>query len=120
MAGLVEAAVERAREEQEKNDDQQPGSTGKRPANDGVKSTGEAGVRPTKKARFSPNLPSGPSVVEWQNLPPVQAKDKGKGKKRTTHIHMYPDAVTEGIVSEEEGREMMSMRVTLPLAYRRS
>jgi hypothetical protein len=24
-------------------------------------------------------------------------------------VHMYPDAVTEGLVSEEEGKEMMSM-----------
>lgn len=106
MAGLVEAAVERAREEQEKGGSGQSSGSEKR-GSDGSGGA-DASTRPKKKARFSPSPPTGPTVVEWQNLPPGSAKEKGKGKKKT-HVHMYPDAVTEGLVSEEEGKEMMSM-----------
>jgi hypothetical protein len=106
MAGLVEAAVERAREEQEKSGSGQSSGSEKR-GSDGSGGA-DASTRPKKKARFSSSPPTGPTVVEWQNLPPGSAKEKGKGKKKT-HVHMYPDAVTEGLVSEEEGKEMMSM-----------
>lgn len=106
MAGLVEAAVERAREEQEKSGSGQSSGSEKR-GSDGSGGA-DASTRPKKKARFSPSPPTGPTVVEWQNLPPTSAKEKGKGKKKT-HVHMYPDAVTEGLVSEEEAKEMMSM-----------
>lgn len=100
MAGLVEAAVERAREEAG------TATVGKRPS-DAVKVEGIS--RPVKKARFSPDGPSGPVVIETQHLPPISAQ-KGKTKqKKVTHIHAYPDAVAEGYVTEEEGREMMKM-----------
>jgi hypothetical protein len=83
MAGLVEAAVDRAREE-----------------------AGEPEGRPMKRLRFSPIEPSGPLIAETQHLPAGGSK-KRRGKK--LHIHAYPDAVTEGLVSEQEGREMMRM-----------
>lgn len=89
MAGLVEAAVERAREEQ---------SPLKRPSDN------KGDERPVKKTRFSPEHPSGPIITEAQNLPPTR---KRRGKR--THIHAYPDAVSEGYVTEAEGRELMAM-----------
>ena len=88
MAGLVEAAVERAREEQ---------SPLKRPSE-------SKDERPVKKTRFSPEHPSGPIITEAQNLPPTR-----KRRSKRTHIHAYPDAVSEGYVSEAEGRELMAM-----------
>lgn len=112
MAGLVEAAVERAREEQQGNAPQNPGSTpSKRSANEAETVSGEDAPpsKPAKKARFSPPPPSGPAVIESQNLPPTSGPAKGKAKSKTTHIHAYPDAVAEGYVTEEEGREMMQM-----------
>lgn len=87
MAGLVEAAVERAREEESPGD------------------------RPLKRLRFEPieaTPPLGPTITETQHLPPVGPKRR-RGKK--LHIHAYPDAVTEGYVSEQEGRDLMRMSV---------
>jgi hypothetical protein len=80
MAGLVEAAVKRAREEQ-------------------------PGEKPIKKTRFSPPHPAGPAVVETQYL--------AKGDSTRLHVHAWPDAIAEGLVSEEEGRELFQMYVVL-------
>lgn len=103
MAGLVEAAEERAR------DERGPGTSTE---GEGSKRKGESGDGdrtgvPVKKARFSPTEPSGPVVLEAQHLPWKPAKGKGKPKRK--HIHAYPDAVAEGLVSEEEGRELLSL-----------
>jgi hypothetical protein len=101
MAGLVEAAVERAREDAaEAVKKENP--NGKRPAE------GE-NTDPVKKSRFSPTEPSGPTVVETQQLPWKGGPSKGKSRAKRKHIHAYPDAVAEGLVSEEEGREMMAL-----------
>lgn len=70
MAGLVEAAVERAKEEQG--------------------SPVDLRQRPTQ---------SGPSITENQ----------GPKKRKRVHIHAYPDAVGEGLVSDSEGRELVKM-----------
>jgi hypothetical protein len=103
MAGLVEAAVERARE-----DAGESGSGSKEKASS--KRTGEQSEKagPIKKTRFSPTEPSGPTVVETQQLP-WKGTTKGKGKAKRKHIHAYPDAVAEGLVSEEEGRELIAL-----------
>lgn len=106
MAGLVEAAEERAR------DERGTGSTtgDKGSKRKGENEKGEASGVPIKKARFSPTEPSGPVVLETQHLPwKPGPSTKGKGKSKRKHIHAYPDAVAEGLVSEDEGREMMEM-----------
>ena len=92
MAGLVEAAVERAREE---------GTPLKRPME-------AVPDMPYKKARFDHDEPLGPTITETQNLAPSGSR-KGKGKR--THIHAYPDAVSEGYISEDEGKELLQMSV---------
>ena len=111
MAELVEAAVKRAREEQTTGATQPGDMSIKRSAEDGT--TSEEGAdgppRPTKKTRFSSVEPTGPTVVESQNLPPKSGSKKGKGMTKRTHIHAYPDVVAEGFVSEEEGKALMDM-----------
>ena len=92
MAGLVEAAVERAREEE---------SPLKRAAD------GPAD-KPFKRARFNHEEPSGPAIVESQHLAPSGSR---KSKTKRAHIHAYPDAVTEGYVTVEEGKELLEMCV---------
>ena len=101
MAGLVEAAVARAR------DDAAEGSAKEKSSS---KRTGDQSDNsgPTKKTRFSPTEPSGPTVLETQQLP-WKGTSKGKGKAKRKHIHAYPDAVAEGLVSEEEGRELIAL-----------
>ena len=115
MAGLVEAAVERAREEQEVSNQKTCSQPNKRNAGEtfqpgkGILDT----PRSVKKARFSPPPPSGPVVIESQNLPLTSAPTKGKAKSKKTHIHAYPDAVAEGYVSEEEGKGLLQMQVKM-------
>lgn len=89
MAGLVEAAVERAREEQ---------SSPLKLDND---------VRPVKRARFNPEEPSGPVIVEEMHTALTSGPKKKRGKR--THIHAYPDAVAEGYLTEQEGRDLMQL-----------
>lgn len=102
MAGLVEAAVERAKDESGEGSKDKGNGNGKR--------TGEGESEgPVKKTRFSPTHPSGPTVVETQQIPWKSSTSKGKSKAKRKHIHAYPDAVAEGLVSEEEGREMLAM-----------
>jgi hypothetical protein len=100
MAGLVEAAVARARNEQATPS-----------AHAGASGEGQVGEDggSAKRRRDSPTVPHGPFVVEAQNLPPQSTKEKIKkaGKKR--HMHAYPDAVEEGFVSEQEGKDLMAM-----------
>lgn len=100
MAGLVEAAVARARNEQATPS-----------AHAGASAEGQVGEDggSAKRRRDSPTVPHGPFVVEAQNLPPQSTKEKIKkaGKKR--HMHAYPDAVEEGFVSEQEGKDLMAM-----------
>ncbi|CAK9787310.1 hypothetical protein CC85DRAFT_272355 [Cutaneotrichosporon oleaginosum] len=100
MAGLVEAAVERAREEKARGD---PGSSsaGKRDADEE-----RGGVQKKSRVSFSSD---GPAVVEAQGLPQTLAAAKPKSRVKKTHVHAYPDAVELGIVTEEEGRELMSI-----------
>jgi len=103
MAGLVEAAVERAREDAgDSGLGSKEQSSGKRTGDQSEKSG------PVKKTRFSPTEPSGPAVVDTQQLP-WKGTTKGKGKAKRKHIHAYPDAVAEGLVSEEEGRELIAL-----------
>lgn len=108
MAGLVEAAEERARDERGGASIATiEGEGSKRKAEDG---RGDGSSAPVKKARFSPTEPSGPAVLEDQRLPwKPGPSTKGKGKPKRKHIHAYPDAVAEGLVSEEEGRELLSL-----------
>lgn len=101
MAGLVEAAVERAREEKARGDSVSASTPGKRESDDD-----KGGIQ--KKARMSFSS-DGPAVVEAQGLPQTLAPPKPKSKVKKTHVHAYPDAVELGIVSEEEGRELMSI-----------
>lgn len=106
MAGLVEAAEARARDERGLASTTE-GEGSKRKAEDGK---GDGSGAPVKKARFSPTEPSGPAVLEDQRLPwKPGPSTKGKGKPKRKHIHAYPDAVAEGLVSEEEGRELMAL-----------
>lgn len=110
MAGLVEAAVERAREEQAGRSPSASNAHGKRTAEDlFVTGLDTDSPRTVKRARFSPETPTGPAIVESQNLPPASALAKGKPKIKRTHIHAYPDAVAEGYITEDEGRELMQM-----------
>jgi hypothetical protein len=113
MAGLVEAAIKRAREEKAQALSQIGDASG----------TSERNKRPmdalemddarnsAKKTRFSPEVPSGHTVVEDVNPPPSLANAKGKAKARPkrTHIHAYPDAIAIGVVSEEEAKELFNM-----------
>lgn len=111
MAGLVEAAAERARLDEHGSGSNEGKVAGKRKGEDDKAGDGSgAGNGPVKKTRFSPTEPSGPTVVESQNLPwkaGPSSKSKSKGKRK--HIHAYPDAIAEGLVTEEEGREMMAL-----------
>ncbi|OCF36645.1 hypothetical protein I316_01898 [Kwoniella heveanensis BCC8398] len=111
MAGLVEAAVERAREEQAKASSQNGASPTKRSGSELEKSTVDESVKPSKKARFtSPQPPAtGQVVYENQNLPPRAIVPGHKPQPMKPHIHNFPDAVTEGFVSETEGRELMNV-----------
>ena len=106
MAGLVEAAVERAREEQAGRSPMSIVGT-KRASGALPPERQDNSLRPPKKTRFSPEHPSGPVITEPQYLPQTAAASKQKGKRKRTHIHAYPDAVAEGLVSEEEGKELM-------------
>jgi hypothetical protein len=99
MAGLVEAAVERAREERGRTS---PIAT-KRQSLD-VDATLDD--RNSKRARFSSNPPA---VVEAQGLPQTLAPPRPKSKVKKTHVHAYPDCIDEGIVSDDEGRELMDL-----------
>lgn len=101
MAGLVEAAVKRAKDES--GESSTDNGNGKRPG--GERETDG----PVKKTRFSPTEPSGPTVVETQQLPWKGSNSKAKSRLKRKHIHAYPDAVAEGLVSEEEGREMLAL-----------
>lgn len=109
MAGLVEAAVERAREERSS---QSPANLLKR-ASFGD-DDGSMDDRGAKKAKLGSNAPAvvegqGPAVVEAQGLPQTLAPPKPKSKVKKTHVHAYPDCVGAGFVTEEEGRELLGM-----------
>lgn len=101
MAGLVEAAVERAREE--RSSISSPVGAKRSSLAEGDGSTDDRG---TKRARFGSNIPA---VVEAQGLPQTLAPTKPKSKVKRTHVHAYPDCVDSGFVSEEEARELMGM-----------
>ncbi|ADV20422.1 Hypothetical protein CGB_B4500C [Cryptococcus gattii WM276] len=123
MAGLVEAAVERAREEQAAQ------STGKAPT-PGDPGSGKRGAADmerdqssddkeglSKKTRFASPPPEsppplGPTVIETQNLPPRAIVPGLWPIPRRLHQHAYPDVVTAGYVSEEEGKELMQIFYT--------
>ncbi|WVQ98787.1 hypothetical protein IAU59_005918 [Kwoniella sp. CBS 9459] len=112
MAGLVEAAVERAREEQAKASSQDGASPLKRSGSDMEKvATTEESAKPTKKARFTSPQPPGTAqiVYENQNLPPRPIVPGSKRSPMKPHIHDFPDVVTEGFVSEAEGRELLNI-----------
>ncbi|KAL7424072.1 hypothetical protein Q5752_001657 [Cryptotrichosporon argae] len=102
MAGLAEAAVKLARE-REASTSETPDEHGRAAQHDGTAkrdAAGEAGA-PVKRARFN-SVPH--AVVE---SPQSVSTGKGRSRSKKTHVHAYPDAVTEGFVSEEEGRELM-------------
>ncbi|KAK8869752.1 hypothetical protein IAR55_000320 [Kwoniella newhampshirensis] len=112
MAGLVEAAVERAREEQAA---QVSGLTDvismKRSASEMERELAEDDLdkKSFKKARFTPSRPSGSTIFESQNLPPKAVVPGFKLNPKKWHVHAYPDAVTAGYVMEDEGKEMMKL-----------
>jgi hypothetical protein len=110
MAGLVEAAVARARDDAAEGASNNNNNSSKR----GADQSDNAG--PVKKTRFSPTEPSGPTVVETQQLP-WKGTSKGKGKAKRKHIHAYPDAVAEGLVSEEEGKALIELYVLIDSSY---
>ncbi|WVR05190.1 hypothetical protein IAU60_002202 [Kwoniella sp. DSM 27419] len=110
MAGLVEAAVERAREEQAKVSVQQ--SPLKRASSEIERpSLPEDAKQQNKKARFnSPQPPmTGQIVYEHQNLPPKPIMSGSRPGPMKPHIHNFSDVVTDGHVSEQEGRELMKV-----------
>ncbi|OCF71780.1 hypothetical protein I204_07843 [Kwoniella mangroviensis CBS 8886] len=112
MAGLVEAAVERAREEQAISGSTNGETPMKRSGSDMKRSgSGNEDKKATKRARFVPPHPVayGPVIYENQNLPPIAVGPGYKAGPKRQHIHAFPDAVTEGLVSEEEGREMLKI-----------
>ncbi|WWC89988.1 uncharacterized protein L201_004918 [Kwoniella dendrophila CBS 6074] len=112
MAGLVEAAVERAREEQAKTTSTNGGTPMKRSGSEMERSgSGNEDKKGLKRARFIPPHPVayGPVIYENQNLPPVAIGPGYKAGPKRQHTHAFPDAVTEGLVSEEEGREMLQI-----------
>lgn len=97
MAGLVEAAVERAREEKELS------TTGKR-------SSVEEDEPSNKRARWSfASSADGPAVVEAQPLPQSISPAKSKRNLKRTHIHAYPDVIDAGLVPEAEARELLDI-----------
>ncbi|OWZ63172.1 hypothetical protein AYX14_03309 [Cryptococcus neoformans] len=117
MAGLVEAAVERAREEQAAQSKAptpaDPGS-GKRGATDMERGPSlDDNEGSSKKARLASPPPSppplGPTVIETQNLPPRAILPGLWPIPKRLHQHAYPDVVTAGYVSEAEGRELMKV-----------
>ena len=82
MAELVEAAMERSKEE-------------------------KPNARPPKRARFASPPPSGPTIVEPHHpLSPLHSS-KRQAERQFVHVHAYPDAVALGLVPEEEGRILM-------------
>lgn len=99
MAGLVEAAVHRARNEGLGGSDF-AGASDAKSADEGVSA---------KRRRHSATSPHGPVILEAQNLPAQSSKSKQNKAEKHRHIHAYPDAVEEGFVSEQEGRELMAM-----------
>ena len=117
MAGLVEAAVERAREEQLEKAANSVISPSKRAMETGPATESSDTARSIKIPRFSAPSPTGPAVIESQNIPPTSGPAKRMMKTKKKHIHAYPDAVAEGFVSEAEGRELMQMYVDLPLSF---
>lgn len=95
MSKLAEAAVERAREEETRSEE----DLGVTP----LKRTHSRDHLGTKKARHGHQR----TIVEAQGLPqPVL--DPPKSKKKA-HTHSLLDVVDEGIVSEEEARELMAI-----------
>lgn len=96
MSKLAEAAVERAREEETRSEE----DLGITP----MKRSLSHEHQTSKKARHGLQR----AVVEAQGLPqPVSDTRKPKTKK--THVHSLLDVVDEGIVSEEEARELMNI-----------
>lgn len=97
MAGLVEAAVERAREEENRSDD-------------------DPSVASLKRSRSRENLGSRKArrgsqrvIIEAQGLPQPVTDEGPKPRTQKAHIHSLLDVVDEGMVSEEEARELMAI-----------
>ncbi|WVQ71655.1 hypothetical protein IAR50_001195 [Cryptococcus sp. DSM 104548] len=116
MAGLVEAAVERARQEEAAKvaGSHKPGddrSHVKRSAEEMERGpSGE--IQSSKKFKQdSPNSSTfvGGTITEAQNLPPRAIIPGMPPIPQTTHQHAYPDVVSAGYVDEEEGRAMMQV-----------
>lgn len=96
MSKLAEAAVERAREEETRSED-------------------DLGVTPLKRSHSRDHFGAKKArhevertIVESQGLPQT-VSDGPKPKSKKTHVHSLLDVVDEGIVSEEEGRELMAI-----------
>ncbi|WWC61081.1 uncharacterized protein I303_103659 [Kwoniella dejecticola CBS 10117] len=112
MAGLVEAAVERAREEQAKSTSVDGETPMKRSGSEMERSgSGPEDKKALKRARFVPPHPVayGPVIYEYQNLPPIAIAPGSKAGPKRQHTHAFPDAISEGLVSEQEGREMFKI-----------
>jgi hypothetical protein len=102
MAVIAEAAVERAREER----DNDPASGGrKRQASEDSAQAKEAAKR------FKQSFAEADAVGMSQDVTnEAEANGDGKPKKsKRRHVHAFPDVVFEGLVSEDEGRELMGM-----------
>ncbi|WRT67181.1 uncharacterized protein IL334_004147 [Kwoniella shivajii] len=113
MAGLVEAAVKRAREEQANSTSTNGGTPIKRSASEMERSSSgnEDSKTGPKRARHVATHPvaSGPVIYENQNLPPLPVGPGFKAGPKRQHVHAFSDAVAEGLVSEEEGKEMINI-----------
>ncbi|ODO03333.1 hypothetical protein L198_02178 [Cryptococcus wingfieldii CBS 7118] len=116
MAGLVEAAVERARQEEAakvagKHKSSDDSSHVKRNAEE-IESGPSEDTQVPKKYRQdspSPSTPIGSTIIETQNLPPRAIIPGMPAISQTTHQHAYPDVVSAGYVDEEEGKAMMQV-----------
>ncbi|WVN85319.1 uncharacterized protein L203_100464 [Cryptococcus depauperatus CBS 7841] len=114
MAGLVEAAVERAREEQAAkriSDTTVSNVTaaGKREIIDMEITMSDDSKKSIKRARvLSPDTGS-QTVLEYQNLPPKAILPGQSPMPKKLHQHAYPDAVAAGYVTEREGKELMKV-----------
>lgn len=104
MAVIAEAAVERAREER----DRTTSNAGrKREHSEESAQSKEAAAK-----RFKQSFAEADAVGMSQDVMADAGETNGDGKAKKAkrrHVHAFPDVVFEGLVSEEEGRELMGM-----------
>ena len=109
MAELVEAAAERAREEQARRRGDEP--RGKRGASHEARQTSPA---TSKKARFQSPPQNGHAVQDSQRILSPGGTIRNGISALKSHVHAFPDAISEEILTEEEGKELMRMCASSP------